>query len=113
MKGDGGIVGRHEDVRLNRIKILELSKILREAGIVPGEEVILVGDGSNITNVNNFTNLNPMPEDVGGHEAGTTFNDVLITDVINDLLYPYQYPEFTSFELNNFQFVLFEYLLKV
>lgn len=108
MKGDGGIVGRHEDVRLNKIKILELSKILKEAGIVPGEQVVLVGDGSGLINVNNFTNLTPMPEAVGGHEAGSTFNNVLITDVINNLLYPYQYPSFTSFELNNFQAVRYE-----
>lgn len=44
-----------------------------------------------------FSNPNPMPEKVGGYEIGTTFDNVNYNDVLNGLLYPYQYPEFASF----------------
>lgn len=39
-----------------------------------------------------FTNLLPVPETIGGIEAGTTFSSVPIVNVLNDLLYPYIEP---------------------
>lgn len=47
-----------------------------------------------------YTNLNPVPQTLGGIEAGTTFNNVLLTDVFDQLLYPYQLPSFSSFAVN-------------
>ena len=47
-----------------------------------------------------FTNVNPMPESVGGLEAGTTFNNVSYDNMWNSLLYPYQYPNFSSFYID-------------
>lgn len=35
-----------------------------------------------------FTNSSPMPIGVGGFPKGTTFREMLITDVLNGLLYP-------------------------
>lgn len=53
-----------------------------------------------VSTINNYTNANVMPEDVGGYEAGTTFSAVAFKDLIDGLLYPYQYPAFTSFEMS-------------
>jgi hypothetical protein len=44
-----------------------------------------------------YTNATPMPEDVGGWEAGSTFLSVPFEDLITGLLYPYQYPAFSAF----------------
>lgn len=44
-----------------------------------------------------YNNPTPMPEKVGGYDAGTTFNNVNLVDLITGLLYPYQYPKFTTF----------------
>jgi hypothetical protein len=49
--------------------------------------------GLNLT----YTNLNPMPEKVGGHEAGSTFDKVPYDKLITDHLYPYQSPELSGF----------------
>lgn len=63
----------------------------------------LTTESSGIINVptgevlTNYTNSNPMPEKIGGLESGTTFNNVPLTDLIDGLLYPYQYPVFSSF----------------
>ncbi len=50
--------------------------------------------GSNSTS---YTNSTPTPETIGGIESGSTFDDVSQSDMWDDLLYPYQYPAFTSF----------------
>ncbi len=47
-----------------------------------------------------YTNLTPMPTAVGGYPAGTTFENVQFKDLIDGLLYPYQYPAFTSFAIS-------------
>ncbi len=47
-----------------------------------------------------YTNSTPMPQSVGGYEAGTTFNNVSYKDLIDGLLYPYQYPTFNSFSIS-------------
>lgn len=58
-------------------------------------------DGGGIINVpNNFTNLTPMPASLGGLSAGTTFDNEPVTGVLDRLLYPYQSPVFSSFNLN-------------
>jgi hypothetical protein len=46
-----------------------------------------------------FTNANPMPEDVGGYEPGSTFDDATLQQLFQNLLYPYQYPAVTSFSI--------------
>jgi hypothetical protein len=44
-----------------------------------------------------YTNLDPVPTGLGGITAGTTFDGVAIADVLDNLLYPYQAPAFSSF----------------
>lgn len=46
-----------------------------------------------------YTNSNPTLVDVGGVEAGSTFNSVPLQDMWTDLLYPELTPKFTSFDL--------------
>lgn len=48
-----------------------------------------------------YTNTTPMPEEVGGYPAGTTFNAQTIQQMFDGLLYPYQHPAFTSFARTN------------
>ncbi len=54
----------------------------------------------NIPGTDTFTNPTPMPQTLGGLSAGTTFNMRTLTGLVNDLLYPYQSPAFTSFSFN-------------
>ena len=44
-----------------------------------------------------YTNSTPMPETVGGYDAGTTFEGKTQDEMWTGLLYPYQVPQFTSF----------------
>ncbi len=44
-----------------------------------------------------YTNTTPIPDDIGGYEAGDTFTDKTNSQMWTGLLYPYQYPSFTSF----------------
>ena len=44
-----------------------------------------------------YTNPTPMPSPVGGYETGTTFESKTIKNMFDGLLYPYQYPSFSSF----------------
>jgi hypothetical protein len=46
-----------------------------------------------------YTNLAPTINNVGGLERGTSFNDVLLQNVFNDLLYPEQLGNITDFKL--------------
>ena len=46
-----------------------------------------------------YTNATPMPETVGGLEAGTTFTNQTMTQMFDALLYPYQEPTFSSFSI--------------
>jgi hypothetical protein len=52
------------------------------------------GTGSNVIY---YSNSEQMTATVGGLAAGTTFNGVSLKDLLDDLLYPYQSPAFTSF----------------
>ena len=47
-----------------------------------------------------YTNSTPMPTAVGGAKAGTTFNKTPINDVLDMLLYPYQNPSFSAFNID-------------
>jgi len=44
-----------------------------------------------------YDNLTPMSVTVGGWEAGSTFTALPFADLIDGLLYPYQYPSFDAF----------------
>jgi len=46
-----------------------------------------------------YNNTEPIPEDVGGAEAGTTFDDKTLQEMFTTILYPYQYPSFTAFSI--------------
>ena len=61
-----------------------------------------------LNSINLYTNSNPMPSDVGGQEAGNTFAAVPILTVLNNLLYPYQYPTFSSFVLTGLTLTRYE-----
>ena len=54
------------------------------------------GDDSNIT----YSNAKVTPTKLGGITAGMTFKDTSIKEMFDMLLYPYQYPTFSSFRLN-------------
>lgn len=59
------------------------------------------GTGGGVSNsLVYYTNATPMPEEVGGLEVGTTFDDEALVDIIENLLYPYQYPAFSSFSMS-------------
>jgi hypothetical protein len=47
-----------------------------------------------------YTNASPTPSDLGGIPAGSTFSAVANSDMWTALLYPYQYPAFTSFSIS-------------
>lgn len=47
-----------------------------------------------------YTNATPMPVTVGGWEAGSTFAGVALDDLMDGLLYPYQYPAFSAFAMS-------------
>lgn len=46
-----------------------------------------------------YTNAVPVPEDIGGISAGTTFSNATIQEMFDALLYPYQVPSFSSFSM--------------
>lgn len=47
-----------------------------------------------------YTNLEPVPENVGGIEKGTTFLEVPYKNLFDMLLYPFQHPYFNLFTVN-------------
>lgn len=47
-----------------------------------------------------LTNATPTPTTIGGIAAGTTFNGMPVETVLQNLLYPYQAPAFTSFSMS-------------
>jgi len=47
-----------------------------------------------------YTNVNEMPVTVGGWEAGSSFSGNTLAEMFDGLLYPYQYPAFTSFGIS-------------
>jgi hypothetical protein len=68
-------------------------------GVTPGGHIIgsgSEGGGGGGT----YTNTTPVPTTLGGVVAGTTFTNVPITQVFDQLLYPYQAPAFTAFTMS-------------
>lgn len=49
------------------------------------------------TNTFLYSNLTPMPEEVGGYESGNTFDNTTLQQLFTNLLYPYQYPNVQTF----------------
>jgi len=47
-----------------------------------------------------YTTPYPIPTAHGGVDAGTTFTNTPISDVFNDVFYPFLSPRFTSFKIN-------------
>ena len=52
--------------------------------------VVTGGGGAKGGGVSYYTNLNPVPNKVGGINAGTTFDNIAITKVLDMLLYPFE-----------------------
>lgn len=46
-----------------------------------------------------YSNPTPMPSALGGYSAGDTFQDATLEQLFTNLLYPYQFPSFTSFSM--------------
>ena len=67
------------------------SKLTGETVQAAIDEIALNGAGGT------YTNLTPVPIKLGGVAAGTTFDNMSISDVLDMLLYPYLAPSFTSF----------------
>ena len=78
-------VKKNKDVTVEKApeNVEEAIKILKDK----------IGEAGNII----YDNDSPMPEKVGGYDAGTTFDNVTLVDLLTGLLYPYQYPKFTTF----------------
>lgn len=78
-------VKKNKDVTVEKApeNVEEAIKILKDK----------IGEAGNIV----YDNDSPMPEKVGGYDAGTTFDNVTLVDLLTGLLYPYQYPQFTTF----------------
>lgn len=47
-----------------------------------------------------YSNSTPTPDPVGGIPAGSTFHNLTMQQMWDDLLYPYQYPYFTAFDIS-------------
>lgn len=47
-----------------------------------------------------YSTTSPVPTTIGGIEAGKEYTNENITTVINDLLFPYQYPAFSTFTVD-------------
>ena len=48
-----------------------------------------------------YTNTTPVPSDVGGVEKDSIFLGKPIPEILDQLLYPYQYPAFSSFSITS------------
>lgn len=59
-----------------------------------------VTGGGSVDTVDYYTNATPVPITLGGISSGTTFNNVPVADILNDLLYPFLAPTFFAFSFN-------------
>lgn len=59
------------------------------------------GGGSGGDSAFAYTNTLPMPTDVGGWPAGSTFNNVPLIQLWTTLLYAYPFPSFTMFTIGS------------
>jgi len=69
-------------------------------GTTPGGYVIGGAGGGSGTGSSTYTNVSPVPTTLGGIAAGTTFVDVPLTTMFDQLLYPYQLPTFSAFAMS-------------
>ena len=88
-KGDDGISVTNMTVDENNHLIATMS----DGSTIDAGEV--TGGGSST-----YTNLNPVAESIGGIEVGTTFSGKTMQEMFDSLLYPYQYPAFSSFDID-------------
>lgn len=49
-----------------------------------------------------YTNTDPVPDNFRGVESGETFQSESYYNMFTKILYPYQYPEFLTFSLDNY-----------
>lgn len=88
---DAKIDQRGHLILVTNDKTYDLGSIRRKGGVT-------IGGGG--TGDFTYTNSLPMPQDVGGLLAGTTFKKMTLNELWTRLLYPYQFPEFTSFTID-------------
>jgi hypothetical protein len=70
-------------------------------GFYTGDGIGTGGSGGSSTPTDvNYTNLTPMAAAYRGFNAGQTFNNVPIQDVLDGILYPYQAPTFSAFSIS-------------
>jgi hypothetical protein len=83
---------------------------LTAGDINTGQIYYITWDGTNFQLFSNnpqssspltYTNVSPVPSNVGGILAGTTFSNTTISQMLDLLLYPYQQSNFTSFDFNH------------
>ncbi len=61
----------------------------------------LGGGGGGIGSGCTFSTSDPVPENHGGLESGTTITGLSACEVLQQILYPYQYPSFTAFYMDS------------
>lgn len=71
---------------------------LEDIGTGENREIKIYDENIGLSNTI-YSNVNPMPEKIGGLEIGATFDNIPIWQVLDTMLYPYQYPAFTSFSI--------------
>lgn len=71
---------------------------LEDIGTGENREIKIYDENIGLSNTI-YSNANPMPEKIGGLEIGATFDNIPIWQVLDTMLYPYQYPAFTSFSI--------------
>ena len=66
-----------------------------------GEDIKIILSGFSGSSEVYYTNITPTPTTIGGISAGSTFSGQTMQQMWDALLYPYQYPAFTSFNRSN------------
>ena len=90
----------------------EFGILIEEDGTQKYAYKLKVSSGSTSEGVVNleafYTNLSPTPEKVGGIVTGSTFDNVSVSSVLDQLLYPYQNPSFTSLTISGLSVTTYE-----
>lgn len=47
-----------------------------------------------------FRDSRPIPQDIGGYKRGDIINNIPLSEVVRTILFPYEYPAFSSFYLS-------------
>lgn len=69
-------------------------------GDATSTQVVLGNDTRLIHPIQVLTNALPTPSTLGGIAAGTTFDNIPVETILQNLLYPYQVPTFSSFSMS-------------